>query len=92
MPLTKCYLDICSSFSLEQLSFIPNRINDKTVTLIDHVITSSSQNVSQYSVIESSISDHNLVFFPIKTPSLKFNKHSDTSIRSMENYTNENFL
>ena len=53
MPsLTKGYLDFYFSFSLEQLISIPTRVTSKTATLIDHVLTNSSQKVSQCDVIE----------------------------------------
>ena len=60
-PLKKCYLDFCFSFSLEQVIPIPTRVTRKTATLIDHVLTNSSQKVSQCGVVELGISDHYLV-------------------------------
>ena len=90
-PLTKGYLDFCFSFSLEQLISIPTRVTSKTATLIDHVLTNSSQKVSQCGVIELGISDHDLVYCTRKTPSLKPNKHSDISVWSMKNYTEKIF-
>ena len=75
-PLTKGYLDFCFSYSLEQLISIPTRVTNKTATLIDHVLTHSSQKVSQCGVIELGISDHNLVYWTRKTRSFKPNKHN----------------
>ena len=57
-----------------------------------HVLTNSSQKVSQFRVIELDISDHDLVYCLRNTPSLKLNKFSDISTRSMTNYTKETFL
>ena len=88
-PLTNGYLDFCFLFSLEQLISIPTRVTSRTATLIDHVLTNSSQKVSQCGVIELGISDHDLVHCSSKTPSLKPNKHNDISVRSMKNYTKE---
>ena len=90
-PLTKGDLDFWFSFSLEQLTYIPTRVNSKTATLIDHILTNSSQKVSPCGVIELGISDHNLDHCRGKTPSLKLNKHNDISIRSMKNYAKEKF-
>ena len=59
---------------------------------MDHVLTNSSQKVSQCGVIEFGISDQDLVYCTRKTPSLKPNKHNDISVRLMKNYTKENFL
>ena len=89
--LTKGYLDFCFSFSIEQLISIPTRLTSKTATIIDHVLINSSQKVSQCGVIDLGISNHDLVYYTRKTPSLKPNKHSDISVRSMKNYTKENF-
>ena len=80
------------SFSLEQLIFIPTRVTSKTAALKDHVLTNSSQKVSQSSVIELGLHYHNLVYCKRKTPSLKSNKHNDISVRSMKNYTKEKCL
>ena len=73
-PLTKGYLNFCFSFSLEQLISIHTRVTSKTVTLIDHVLTNSSQKVFQCGVIELGISNHDFVYCTRKTPSLKPNK------------------
>ena len=54
-PLTKSYLDFCFSFSLEQLISRSTRVTGKTATLIDHVLTNSSQKLSQCDVIELGI-------------------------------------
>ena len=52
-------------------------VTSKTAIVIDHVLTNSSQKVSQSGVIELGISDHDLVYCTRKTPSLKLNKHND---------------
>ena len=84
-PITKGYLDFRFSFFLEQLISIPTRVTSKTATLINHVLTNSSQKVSQCVVIELRISDHNLVYCTRKTASSKPNKHNEISVRSMKN-------
>ena len=93
MPhLTKDYLNFF--FSLEQLISIPITVTSKTVALTDHVLSSSSQKVSQCGVIELgiSISDNDLAYSTRKTTSLKPNKLNEISIRSMKNYTKEKYL
>ena len=90
--LTKDYLNFF--FSLEQLISIPITVTSKTVALTDHVLSSSSQKVSQCGVIELgiSISDNDLAYSTRKTTSLKPNKLNEISIRSMKNYTKEKYL
>ena len=90
-PLTKGYLDFCFSFSLEQLISIPTRVTSKTVTLIDHVLTKSSQKVSQCGVIDLGISEHNLENCTRKTTLFKPSKYNDVSVRSTKSSTKENF-
>ena len=77
---------------MKELISISTRVTSKTATLIDHVLTNSSQKLIKCSVIELVISDHDLVYCKKKIPSLKLNKHNDISIRSMKNYTKEKFL
>ena len=91
-PLTKCFLDVCFSCSLEQLISIPTRVNSNTATLKSHVLNNSSQKVSQCGAIELGITDHDLVYCTRKTPSLKPNKHNEMSIRSIKNYTKAKLL
>ena len=74
---------------MKQLISIPTRVTSKISTLIDHVLSNSSQKVNQCGVFELGISDNNLVYSTRKTPSLKSNKHNDISVRSMKNYTNK---
>ena len=91
-PLTKGYLDICFSFSLEQLISIPTRVTSKTATLIDHFLPNSSKKVRQCVLNELDIFDHDLACWTRKAPSLKPNKHNDISVGWMKNYTKEKFL
>ena len=73
-PLKNIYLDICFSFSLEHFFFIPNRVTSINATLIDHVLTKSSQKISKCSVVELGI-HHDLVCCTRRAPSPKLNKH-----------------
>ena len=61
-PLKKDYLDFYFSSFLEQLISVPTRVIKKTSTLIIHLLSNSSQKVSQCGVIELDISDHDLLY------------------------------
>ena len=50
-PLTKKSLKFCFSNSLEQIIKSSTRNTDKTETFIDHVLTNSSERVSQSNVL-----------------------------------------
>lgn len=73
-PLKNVYLDICFSFSLEHFFSIPNRVTSNNATLIDHVLTNSSQKISKSSVVELGI-HHDLVCCTRKAPSPELNKY-----------------
>lgn len=73
LPLTKKYLKSEFSNSLEQILTLSTRTNDRTATLIDHILTNSSHNVSQSSV--SGLSNHDLIFSTQKKLPLKSHKH-----------------
>ena len=68
---------------------MPTSVTSKTATLVDHVLTNSSQKVSQSGVIELDISDHDLVYCTRKTPFLKLNKHNGIFFRSIKNCTHK---
>ena len=44
---TTSYLEFCFTHSLEQIITRPTRVTDQTTTLIDHILTNSSDKVSQ---------------------------------------------
>lgn len=76
------------SFSLDQLISVPTI----TGTLIDHVLTNSSQKINYCGIFEVGIPDVDLVYCTRKALLLKFNKHNETSIRSMKLWTKLKFL
>ena len=56
------YRQFLSNFGLNQLIRSPTRVTTETSTLIDHVLVNSPEKISQFGVIDSGISDHNIVF------------------------------
>ena len=61
-PIVNNYTELCFSHSLHQLIMKPTRTTEHTKTLIDHILTNSSENVIQSGVIEMGLSDHELVY------------------------------
>ena len=53
---------------------VPRKIPSNTSTLIDNILTSSSEKVAQARVIEISLSDHRLIFYTSKIKRAKSNK------------------
>ena len=56
----KYYTEFCSLHGLKQLITTPTRITQNTSTLLDHVLTNSSDRTSQSGTLEIVISDHML--------------------------------
>ena len=86
--VAKKYEQICSTSCLKQLIKYPTRITCHTSTLIDHIITYI---ITQSGVIDTSLSDHQLIFCTGKIKRVKTNNHKQISFRSLKNYSIENF-
>ena len=89
--IPKKYAQICSILGLKQLIKHPTRITCHTSTLIDHIITNCEEKVTQSGVIDTSLSDHQLIFCTRKIKRVKTNNHKQISFRSLKNYSMENF-
>ena len=88
--IPKKYGQICSSLGLKQLIKYPTSITCHTSTLIDHIITNYEEKVTQSGVINTSLSDHQLIFCTRKIKRVKTNNHRQISFRSFKNYSMEN--
>ena len=65
----------------------PTRTTCNTSTLIDHILTNSQDNISQSGVIDTAISDHNMIYCTRKILKAKCNKHKELTFRSLGNYS-----
>ena len=90
--LTRSYLGFYFTHSLEQIITRPIRITDQTATLIDHILTNSPDKVSQSSVIDLDLSDHDLSYCTRKTSLPKSHKHNEIFVRSLKRYSAKKFL
>ena len=86
-PLAKSHKEFCSLHGLVQVITSPTRITVETSTLIDHILTNSVDKISQYGVLNVSLSDHQAIYCTRKVLKQKFNKHKYIEIRSMKNYS-----
>ena len=89
--VAKKYAQICSTLGLKQLIKHPTRITCHTSTLIDHITTNREEKVRQSGVIDTSLSDHQLIFCTRKINRVKTNNYKQISFRSLKNYSIENF-
>ena len=87
--LVNKYKKFCQTFSLTEIIKEPTRITCSTCTLLDHILTNPSENVSQNGVIDLGISDHQLIYCTIKIRRIKHNMHNQIQVRSLKNYSAE---
>ena len=83
--IPKKYAQFCSTLRLKQLVKQPTRITCHTSTLIDYVTTNCEEKVTQNAVIDTSLSDHQLIFSIRKIKRVKTNNHKQISFRSLKN-------
>ena len=83
--------DLCDSVNLTQLIKDPTRVTETSSTLIDVIMTSSTDLVERSDVLKSHISDHYLVYAFLK---LKISKPppSYMKVRSYKNYDSQCFV
>ena len=85
------YPQICLTLGLKQLIKHSIRITCYTWTLIDHIITSYEEKVTQSGVMNTSLSDHQLIFCTRNIKRVKTNNHKQVSFRSLKNYSMQIF-
>ena len=85
--LCKQYIEFCSSFSLKQLISSPTRITCSSSTIIDHILTNTTNIISQSGVIDLGISNHDIIFLTRKMEKMKLNHHTFIKYRSFKNYS-----
>ena len=85
--LVNKYQVFCQIFSLKQLITCPTRVTCNTSSLIDHILTNSTEKIFQSGIIDCGMSDHQLIFCTRKVKRAKFNKHSNVFLRSLKHYT-----
>ena len=81
------YQEFCSFFSLKQRISCPTRISCSSSTIVDHILTSYPDRVSQKGIIDIGISDHQLIFRTKKTLKIKTGSHKQISFHSLKNYS-----
>ena len=78
----KNYIEFCSTLVLKQLVKVLTRIKSNTCTLIDHILRRSSEKVVQAGIIETSLSDHQLIIWTRKFKKAKPKKRNSFEVHS----------
>ena len=81
------YQELCNVFNLKQLISCPTRITCSSSTIIDRILASYPNRVSQKGIIDIGISDHRLIFCTRKTLKTKTVYHKQISFCSLKNYS-----
>ena len=84
---TKKYHEYCTLFGLKQLIKCPTRRTCNSSSILDHVLASFPDRVSQSCVIDVGISDHQLIYCTSKIARLKSYCHKQITFRSLKNYS-----
>ena len=90
--LVRLLNNFCFVFNLTQLIHDYTRVTMEHRSIIDLILVSDESKISQHGVLNSSISDHNLIFCTRKVIRAPVNKHNTLKIRSMKNYSKQDFL
>ena len=69
-------IEFCRTVSLTGIIKEPTRITCSTSSLLDHILTNSSEKVSQKELIDVGISDHQLIYCARKIKRIKHNIHN----------------
>ena len=92
----KHYQEFCSLHGLkqpiEQLITSPTRVTENSSSLLDHILTNFTDRVSQSGVVDTGLSDHQLIYCTRKVNRTKFNTHKCIRTRSLKNYSQSLYL
>ena len=86
------YKEFCQTFAFTQLIKNPTRVACNTSSLLDHIITNSECKVSNSGIIETGLSDHQLIYCTRKIKRERHNYHKQVELRIFKNYTVEGFI
>ena len=88
-PEVKNYFQFCFLYGSEQLIKSPSPVTCSTFSLIDHILTTFPERVSQQGIIGVGLSDHQLIYCTRKFSRTKLETHKEITFRSLKNYTAE---
>ena len=83
----KSYHEFCTFFGLKQLIIVPTRVTIRSSTIIDHVLATFPERVTQSEVTDIGLSDHQLIHYTRKISRIKRGSHKLIKFRSFKGYT-----
>ena len=83
----KKYYEFCTMFGLKQLTEVPTRVTCNSSTIIDHILASFPNRVSQQGVTDVGLSDHQIIYCTRKISRIKRGTHKQIRYRSLKYYS-----
>ena len=83
----KNYLDICTIFGLKQLIENPILITWSSSSIIDHILASFANRVTQRGILNLGLYHHQLIYCTLKITRMKRGVHKQMKFRSFKNNT-----
>ena len=74
-------------FGLKQLIRVPIRVTCNSSIILDHILASFPNRVSQLGVIDVGLSDHQIIYCTRKISRIKRGTHKEIRCRSLKNYS-----
>ena len=88
----KSYANILKLLNLDQIINEPTKITPTTSSLPDYILCNNKEKNCQSGTISISLSDHFMTYCTRKISKGQINKHNYVKIRSLKNYTKEEFI
>ena len=87
----KGYYEFCTFLSLHQLIKVPAHIACNSAAIIDHILASFPERVTQQGIIDVGLSDHQPIFKTRKIYRIKRGTHKHIKFGSLEHYSADLF-
>ena len=75
-------------YGLRDLINYPSRVTCNTITLTDHILTNTQNNILQSGVIHGSIPGHSMISYITKNPKSKIQKQKELTVWSLQKLLN----
>ena len=83
----KSYHEVYTFFGFKQLTKVPTRITSSSSPIIDRILASYLERVTQHGVIYIGLSDHHLIYCTKKISRIKRGSRKQIKFRSFKHYT-----
>ena len=89
--LCRKYISFMRMFDFNQLISEATRVTSSSSTLIDHILSNTSEKICQFGTISWGLSDHCLIYAARKVVKGQINKLNTVKLKSLRNYCKQDF-